>query len=411
MTLRPNHLPALCLALAVLVAPRLASAQDERVTVRLDGRAVIRVGDTESQSAAERAARIERRLLRLLDEPAALAPARVERDARNPEIRIISVAGVPVVTVSAEDAHDNVTGLDAVARQWAAAIDAALSRSAPRRLSAWGRFTGEVQGAIRTALARLLESAITIVPRVLAALLVIGVFWALAVLVRWILRLAFRLVIADRTLENLLKQIAYYAIWILGIVVAVDAFGFDPATVVTGLGLTSLALGFALKDIISNFVSGLLILTLRPFELGDQIIVGETEGRVERIELRATQIRTYDGRAVLVPNGELFTSRVINNTAAPVRRADVDVLVGYQSDMSSVHRAVLEATGAAPGVLDDPPPSVRCVALTVDGVQLQSRFWTDSRRSDFVATRSAVAERIVAALRNRAEYSRNRRCA
>ncbi len=62
----------------------------------------------------------------------------------------------------------------------------------------------------------------------------------------------------------------------------------------TGLGLTGLALGFALKDIISNFVSGILILGLRPFEIGDEIVVGPTEGAVQRIELRATEIRTYD---------------------------------------------------------------------------------------------------------------------
>src|SRR5690606_22039946 len=138
--------------------------------------------------------------------------------------------------------------------------------------------------------------------------------------VRALMKKVVRRLANDLTVENLVRQVSYYAVWVLGIIVAASAFGLEPSTLATGLGLTSLALGFALKDILSNFVSGLLILTLRPFQLGDQIIIGETEGSVERIELRATQIRTYDGRRVLVPNAETFTSRVTNNTAAPIRR-------------------------------------------------------------------------------------------
>ena len=91
-------------------------------------------------------------------------------------------------------------------------------------------------------------------------------------------------------------------------------------SVATALGLGGVAVGFALKDILSNLVSGVLILAMRPFEIGDQIVISETEGTVEQIELRATQIRTYDGRLVLVPNGEVFTSRITNNTASPLRR-------------------------------------------------------------------------------------------
>jgi hypothetical protein len=107
-----------------------------------------------------------------------------------------------------------------------------------------------------------------------------------------------------------LKQVVYHLVWAIGILVAADALGFEPETVVTGLGLTSLALGFALKDIISNFVSGILILGLRPFQIGDEIVVGETEGSVQRIRLRAAEIKTYDGRLVLVPNAELFIANV-----------------------------------------------------------------------------------------------------
>ncbi len=180
---------------------------------------------------------------------------------------------------------------------------------------------------------------------------------------------------------------------------AVSALGFDPQALATAIGLTSVALGFALKDVLSNFVSGLLLLLMRPFKLGDQIVVGETEGAVEGIELRVTRIRTYDGRVVLVPNGELFTSRVTNNTAAPVRRASVMLFLTYKDDLPRAMTLALEAAQGTDGVLHEPPPSILISDLELMDVALELRFWTDSRRSDFLATRSRVSEAAVTSLR------------
>jgi small-conductance mechanosensitive channel len=213
------------------------------------------------------------------------------------------------------------------------------------------------------------------------------------------MRVVFRRVIDDLTVENLIRQVTYYAVWMLGIAVAIGALGFEAETVITGLGLTGLALGFALKDILSNFVSGLILLVLRPFRVGDQIVVGETEGTVQRIELRATQIRTYDGRIALVPNAELFTSRVINNTATPIRRGAVEFVVGYGEDLRKVSDVARTATATAQGVLADPAPSVRVRALGAEDLHLEARFWTDSRRSDFMDTASAVRAALVERLR------------
>lgn len=378
------------------------SAQDERVTVRLDGRSLFRVGPLEDQAASERARQIERRLQTLLENPDAIAPAVIERSAENGNVRIISVSGVPVVTVTQNDADDNLASVDAVAEQWSVAIDRALERAGGRRLSPWGRFTAETQGAVETAFRRVGESALQVIPRALAALLVIGVFWGIAIFTRWFMRLIFHYVLNDLTLENLIKQIAYYAVWTLGIIVAIDALGFDPETVAAGLGLTGLALGFALRDILSNFVSGILILMLRPFEIGDQIVVGETEGSVQRIQLRATQIRTYDGRVILVPNAELFTSRVTNNTAAPVRRGGALVHLGYDSALDHAIDVIRAATQATEGVLEAPAPSVRVRELGQNDIIVEARFWADSRRSDFVLTSSAVRRSIVLAQIGRA---------
>lgn len=312
---------------------------------------------------------------------------------------MITVAAVPVVTVTTADAQENLIGVDALAAQWAQSINTALARGRENRETQLGRFSSEIQASVETAFARLLESAITIVTRFLAALVVIGLFWAVAAGARWLMRIVFRRIVEDLTVENLIKQVAYYAVWALGLIVAADALGFDPQTVITGLGLTGLALGFALKDIISNFVSGILILVLRPFELGDQIVVGETEGSVERIELRATQIRNYDGRVVIVPNADVFTSRITNNTANPVRRGSVEMFIGYDADLRTAIRIVETAAQTADGTLDEPKASVRVRELGASDIVLEVRFWTDSRRSDFVATTSNVRENVIAKLK------------
>jgi len=365
-------------------------------SVRLNGVPVIQVTASGNESATARAARIERRLERLADRVDETARPAVVRGPTD-DIRVVQLGDAPIVTVTQADAEDQLLTVDALAAEWAAALGVALDQARASRLSPWRRFAIEVRGSVVTAVTRLAESANRIVPRVLAAITVLGVFWAVAAGIRALLRVLFRRVISDLTVENLLKQVVYYLVWAIGILVAADALGFEPETVVTGLGLTSLALGFALKDIISNFVSGILILGLRPFQIGDEIVVGETEGSVQRIRLRATEIKTYDGRLVLVPNAELFTSRVTNNTAAPVRRTSVEVPVAYGTDLARAERALLSAVQGVAEVLAAPEPSVRVRLLGASDMVLELRFWTDSGRADLLATTSVVRRRVVEA--------------
>lgn len=370
-----------------------AHAQEDTAPVRVDGRTIFRVGPAADADAATRANRIEARLESLLDSPRALAPADITPS--RPGERAIEVAGVPIVTVTSADAADNLMTVDELARQWAATIDNALAEGRERR----GGGPRQVLVLMESAVVRLWESAREILPRAIATVLVLLFFGLIAALVRRLMRGLFRFILSDRTLENLLTQIVYYSIWVLGIIIAVNALGFEAQSLATGLGLTSLALGFALRDILSNFISGMLILLLRPFELGDQIVIGDTEGNVEQIDLRATRIRTYDGRLVLVPNAELFTSRVTNNTAAPVRRASILVTLDYAADLARAATALLAATRAAEGVLETPPPSTLFREIEHNTVGIEVRFWTDSRRSDFLATRSRVSEAAVTSLR------------
>lgn len=385
----------LLLILALLSVPATATGQDS-ATVRLDGQTVFQVGPANDEDdASVRARRIEARLgglLRNLDALGTPSPR------NTPEGWTVSVSGITVVTVTPRDADDRLTTPAALAGQWSAAIDRALKRARERRLGWGGRWGAETRASVEAAFGRLGESAIRIVPRALAAGLVLALFVLFARGVRALLRLIFKRTVEDVTVESLIKQFTYYGIIALGFFVAIDALGFDPTTVAAGLGLTGIVLGFALKDVLSNFVSGLLLLALRPFKIGDQIVVGDLEGSVERIELRATRLRAYDGRVLLVPNAEVFTSRIINNTADPVRRGKVTVWLGYDVSLQVATEAIRSATATAEGVLPDREPLVRIEDLGQDDIEVAVTVWTDSLRADYKNTASTVREAILDAL-------------
>ena len=243
----------------------------------------------------------------------------------------------------------------------------------------------------------MIQGAAESLPAIVAAVAVLVIAWVLAAMTQRVVRFGAAYV-ASPTLRNLLRQVSYYSVWAIGVIVALDVAGVDVRSMATGLGLGGVALGFALKDILSNLVSGLLILMSHTFEINDQIVVGDTEGTVERIEVRATHIRTYDGRLVLVPNGEVFTSRVTNNTASPRRRASVFVVLDYDQDVERALAVIGEAVARVAGVAAEPAPSVRLQELGTDHLHIEAQFWTDSRRTDFMHTASSVRLAIVQAL-------------
>ena len=146
-------------------------------------------------------------------------------------------------------------------------------------------------------------------PRVGSALLVLFVFWLLAVVARKVVRKAGAVAGIDVSVINLLARSAYIVLLVVGLVTSLGTLGIDVSAIVASLGLTGFAVGFALKDSISNLLSGVLILIHRPFSVGDSIKVKTFEGRVSAIDLRYTRLE-QDGETILVPNSLLFTNPI-----------------------------------------------------------------------------------------------------
>lgn len=175
--------------------------------------------------------------------------------------------------------------------------------------------------------------------------------------------------------------------------------GFTPGQLVQLLGISSVAIGFAFRDILQNFLGGILLLVTEPFRIGDQIVVGNFEGTVEDIQARATTIMTYDGRRVVIPNADLFTDSVIVNTAFDRRRLEYDFGIGYGDDIDLAKQLVLEALNDVEGVLQEPRPDVLVVGLGDFSVDLRVRWWiTPPRRSDALDTQDLVITAIKTAL-------------
>jgi small-conductance mechanosensitive channel len=204
-------------------------------------------------------------------------------------------------------------------------------------------------------------------------------------------------------LGSVLGSIAFGAVMILALLIAAAIVfpGVQPANIISTLGIGSVAIGFAFKDILQNLLSGILILINRPFRRGDQIVVKDFEGTVEHIQSRSTAIKTYDGRRVIIPNSDIYTSPVTVNTAFPTRRDQFDVGIGYGDDPIAAGKLFADAVGTIDEVETDPAPEALAWGLDDNWVTLRVRWWVKSKRTEVVHTRAKV---ILAIFRTAAEH-------
>jgi len=182
------------------------------------------------------------------------------------------------------------------------------------------------------------------------------------------------------------------------VVAAIIFPSIKPADLLSTLGIGSIAIGFAFKDILQNWLAGLLILIRQPFTTGDQIVVSGYEGTVQHIEARATLIKTYDGRLVVIPNADVYSKAVTVNTAFEKRRSEYAFGIGYGDDIGRATQVILGALATVEGVEKDPAPDVLPWELGASSVDIKVRWWTDSRRSNVVLVRSRVVGALKTAL-------------
>ncbi|MEB3886282.1 mechanosensitive ion channel family protein [Lyngbya sp. CCY1209] len=248
---------------------------------------------------------------------------------------------------------------------------------------------------IQSSLINLVGSAVQFVPALVIALIVLLATRFVAHFVQQVLHSTAQRFIRNQSLQLLLIQTGYVATWAGGVIVAcVIAFpDLGLGDIIGLLGLGSVAIGFAFQDIFKNFLAGILLLLQEPFQIGDQIVVQDYEGTVEKISIRSTQILTYQRERIVMPNSILFTSPVLVKTAESRRRTDLAIGVDYNTPLPMAVETLSNATKEVEGVLSEPEVEVDVVGFGDSSIDLMVRYWTFPERKEVrrVTTRVTIA--------------------
>ena len=245
----------------------------------------------------------------------------------------------------------------------------------------FGKLSDSAQHMIDSIMARL--------PSLVVAIAVFVLFYILSIFVGRIIRSATR---AHRqNLGMAFARLIGAGIILLGFLVAfsIVAPSFQAGDLIKVLGIGSVAIGFAFQNILQNFLTGLLLLWAEPFRVGDEIKLDPYEGTVEEIQARATIIKTYDQRRVVIPNADLFTHSVIVNTAFDIRRWEHDLTVKSAENFEELRSVIVNAVKRVAAVLSDPGPEALLVDLGDPGsniLKLRILWWTKSPRQHEMLT-------------------------
>lgn len=250
------------------------------------------------------------------------------------------------------------------------------------KLLEFGRNPLFTMGDTPISIATLLQFALVVVAAALAARAV---------------RTVLRKRILPRTLMDIgmqyaLSRVAGYVTLMLGLLVGLSMVGINLSSLTVLIGALGVGIGFGLQDIINNFVSGLVILFERPFAVGHRVEVGDTAGTVTRIGARSTTIVTNDNIALIIPNSEFITDRVVNWSMGGDRRVRFAIPIGvsYDSDPRLVERLLLEVAQKNRDVLGDPAPKVVLKKFGDSSLDFELRVWTETQSERPSALASSI---------------------
>lgn len=226
-------------------------------------------------------------------------------------------------------------------------------------------------------------------PLVVFAIAIFLCFWFLAFLLgKW--SGLYRRFTDNQFLADFIRQLTKLAVLVLGLVVAFDLLGATAlvGTVLGAAGLLGLALGFALRDTVENYIAGILLSMKQPFVHDDWVEIEGHEGHVLRLTSRATIVMNLDGNHVRIPNAKVFNGIIINYTRNPERRFHFDVGISVDSNLAAAQNLAAKTLFEMEGVIKNPPPSADVQALGDFNVTLRVFGWVDQRRFAFLKVKS-----------------------
>jgi small conductance mechanosensitive channel len=229
-----------------------------------------------------------------------------------------------------------------------------------------------------------------------AAILLIG-RWIAAAVSRAVRRLLERTRV-DNMLARFAGNLSYVVLLGLVILAALDQLGINTTSALAVLGALGLAVGLALKDSLSNFAAGIMLMFFHPFRVGHFIEAGGTAGTVEEVQMFHTLLRTPDNRMITVPNGQIYAGTIVNYSQEPTRRIDLMIGVSYDDDLQRAREVIRSVLETEARILTDPAPTIMIMNLGDSSVDIAVRPWV--RTADFWSVRGELIENLKVALEN-----------
>jgi len=273
---------------------------------------------------------------------------------------------------------------DTTAQTTAAAADAAPTAvptaadpSLTDQLSEAGRKLAESaqKGDISSIWHQLVDLAIQFTPRLLQLLLVVILAWIIAGWLKRVVTSAATRAHIEVTLAKFFGNIARWFVLLIAGIMVLGIFGVETASLAAALAAIGFAIGLALQGTLSNIASGIMLLILRPFRVGDVILVNGLNGRVEEVELFHTSLDTLDNRRITIPNSTIFGAVIENYTRHGTRRVDFSVGTAYAADLDATRATLLEAARSVPGRDESQDPQVVLLDLGPSSVNWGIRIW------------------------------------
>ena len=226
------------------------------------------------------------------------------------------------------------------------------------------------------------ETAVSVFPNFIVAIIVLVIFYLIAKYIKHLLKKFFQKFYGQSAVINLFSNIVYLSVLTAGLFVALDILDLDKTvtSMLAGLGILGLALGFAFQEIASNFISGIILSINKPFTIGDIIEVDGNTGTVEFVSLRTTNIRTFQGQKILIPNKTIFQNAITNYTENGKRRVDLEVGVSYGDDLEKVQKVTLEAINSLDDILKEEAVQFFFTDYGDSSINFVVMFWTEYKK-------------------------------
>ncbi len=194
--------------------------------------------------------------------------------------------------------------------------------------------------------------------------------------------------------KNISGQIVFYSVLVLGITIALSIIGIDLKPIVAA---AAFGLGFAMKDIASNFMAGVILLITKPFEVGDTVKVNGETGKVVEIQTRCTIIKNFDGFKIIIPNADMINNKVVSRTSFQYRRIVIEQGVGYGNDLDKVVKLTLAAVNAVPEVLKKPKATVNFTEWDDTWILFKIKAWIVTHGPGIVKVKNEIFKNVTKA--------------